>query len=440
MVSRRTLLGASLSLPFAGKARAQTARVVVIGAGLAGLAAAQALKAKGLSPLVVEARERIGGRVHTSTLWPDLPMDLGASWIHGVSGNPVTELARAAGARFVATDFDADQMIGPAGGVIEPDLSRAEAIVSSALKAAQRRDADVSVARAVLESADWRRATPQDQRLARHVINSTLEQEYGGAASALSAWYGDEGDEFDGDDAIFPGGYGQIAAFLAKGLDIRLGEPAAEVAPGRVTLSSGETVAAERIVVSVPLGVLKAGRLRFAQPLADGRAKAIQSLQMGLLNKTWLRFDKIAWPRDVDWFEWLGPRAGVWAEWVSLARVAKAPVMVGFNAADEAREMEKLDDRATVASAHEALRSMFGARFPAPVAAQVTRWGQDRWTHGAYSFNPVGMRPDQRDALFGTDWDGALGFCGEACSTRRFGTTHGAVLTGRKLIETMFGA
>jgi monoamine oxidase len=438
MVSRRTLMGASLSLPFIAEARAQPARVVVIGAGLAGLAAAQALKAKGFAPLVLEARERIGGRVHTSTLWPDLPMDLGASWIHGVSGNPMTELARAAGARFVATDFDADQTIGPDGTTIEPDLSRAEAIVSRALKAAQRRDADVSVARAVMEGADWKAATPADQRLVRHVINSTLEQEYGGAASALSAWYGDEGEEFDGDDAIFPGGYGQIAQYLAKGLDIRLGQPVEEVAPGRVTLASGEAMAAERIIISVPLGVLKAGDLRFARPLADRRAKAIESLQMGLLNKTWLRFEEVAWPGDVDWFEWLGPRAGVWAEWVSLARVLKAPVLVGFNAADEAREMETLDDRATIASAHEALRAMFGARFPAPVAAQATRWGQDRWTHGAYSFNPVGMRPDQRDALFGTDWDGALGFCGEACSSRHFGTTHGAVMTGRKLVAAMF--
>ncbi|QLP98814.1 MAG: FAD-dependent oxidoreductase [Rhodoblastus sp.] len=431
-------MGASLSLPFIAKARAQTARVVVIGAGLAGLAAAQALKAKGIAPMVLEARERIGGRVHTSTAWPDLPMDLGASWIHGVSGNPVTELARAAGARFVATDFDADQMLGPDGKTIEPDLSRAEAIVARALKAAQRRDADVSVARAVMESADWKATTPADQRLVRHVINATLEQEYGGAASALSAWYGDDSEEFDGDDAIFPAGYGQIAAHIAKGLDIRLGKPVAEVAPGRVTLAGGEVVAADRILVSVPLGVLKAGDLRFARPLADRRAKAIESLQMGLLNKTWLRFEKIAWPRDVDWFEWLGPRAGVWAEWVSLARVLKAPVLVGFNAADEAREIEELDDRATVASAHEALRAMFGARFPAPVAAQVTRWGQDRWTHGAYSFNPVGMRPDQRDALFGTDWDGALGFCGEACSSRHFRTAHGAVATGRKLVDAMF--
>lgn len=432
-VTRRTLVGASLAAPFTANARAQSARVVVIGAGASGLAAAQALKAKGANPIVLEARDRIGGRLHTSTLWRDLPMDLGASWIHGLSGNPVTDIARAAGARFVETSYDASRMFGPEGGAIDPDMRRAEAILRDALKAAERRETDVSVAQAVTESPGWASASAADQRLARHLMNATLEQEYGGAASALSAWHGDDSDAFDGADAIFPGGYGQIAAQLAKGLDVRLGQPVAEVGPGRVTLASGEALAAERIVVSAPLGVLKAGGVRFARPLENARAKAIESLRMGLLNKTWLRFDKIAWPNDVDWIEWLGPRPGVWAEWASLARVLKAPVLVGFNAAEEAREMERLDDRATVASAHDALRAMFGARFPAPAAAQVTRWGQDRWTLGAYSFNPVGARPAQREALFGLDWDGALGFCGEACASRHFGTVHGALMTGRRL-------
>lgn len=432
------LVGASLTAPFVATARAEAARVVVIGAGLAGLAAAQALKARGVTPIVLEARDRIGGRIHTSTLWPDLPMDLGASWIHGVSGNPITELARAARARVVATDYDAAQTIGPDGATIEPDMSRAQAILNRSLKAAQRRDADLSVLSAVTDSPAWKAATPAERRLTQHLINSTLEHEYGGAASALSAWHGEDSDEFAGGDAIFPAGYGQIADFLAKGLDLRLSQPVTEIAPGRVRLAGGDTVAAERIIVSAPLGVLKAGRIGFARPLSAQRARAIEALRMGLLNKAWLRFDKIAWPRDVDWIEWLGPRPGVWAEWVSLARVMDAPVLLGFNAADEAQDMETLDDRATVASAHEALRAMFGARFPAPVAAQVTRWGQDRWTLGAYSFNPVGMRPRQRDALFGSDWDGALGFCGEACSTTHFGTAHGAVMSARKLVETMF--
>src|SRR5512146_2971986 len=68
-------------------------RIVVIGAGLAGLAAARELQAQGHDVVVVEARDRVGGRVWTSTQWADAPLDFGASWIHGTQGNPITELA-----------------------------------------------------------------------------------------------------------------------------------------------------------------------------------------------------------------------------------------------------------------------------------------------------------------------------------------------------------
>ena len=68
-------------------------RIIVIGAGLAGLAAAKTLQAQGHEVLVLEARDRIGGRIWTSTKWPDMPLDLGATWIHGVKGNFLTSLA-----------------------------------------------------------------------------------------------------------------------------------------------------------------------------------------------------------------------------------------------------------------------------------------------------------------------------------------------------------
>ena len=80
---------------------------------------------------------------------------------------------------------------------------------------------------------------------------------------------------------------------------------------------------------------------------------------------------------------------------------------------------------------------MFGDSFPAPVAAQVTRWGQDRHALGSYSFNATGTTPATRRALAGADWDGQLWFAGEAASEKYFGTAHGAVLSGTAVARSV---
>lgn len=440
--SRRDILRAGLALPFVMSVPSQShaktdARVVVIGAGLSGLSAARDLKARGATVIVVEARDRIGGRIWTSRAWPDMAMDLGASWIHGRDGNPLTPLADAAKAKRRVTRYASSATYDENGRPLDLTAStdKAEALIEHARKAAEGRDEDISLKAAIEASPAFRNASAKEQRLLRQVVNGTVEQEYGSDWSEASSWAYDESREFEGDDELFPEGFDQIPRYLGQGLDIRLGNAVRAIerrAKGvRVSLVDGSAIDADHVIVTLPLGVLRAGTVSFGSPLAPQRQQAIETLRMGLLNKCYLRFERVAWPANVDWIEWLGPKDGIFAQWLSLAQSVNAPVLLGFHGGAQARDMERLDDAAMTAAAHDALRAIFGSAFPSPKAAQVTRWSGDPHALGAYSFNAVGVTPKMRRALAGADWEGRLVFAGEATSDVYFGTAHGAVLSGR---------
>lgn len=418
-----------------GHPGAAPVRVTVLGAGMAGLGAARHLRSNGVEVTVIEARDRIGGRTFTSPLWPDLPVDLGASWVHGETGNPLTAIADEIGAERTETSYLRSVSYDATGHSFDFNAiaARAEALVDAARGAVDHLDKDISLQAAIEAFPAWKKLAPQDRRALRLAINTRIEHEYSGDWSRLSAWYFDDGKEFPGNQVVFNRGYGPLVRHLAEGLDIRLGEVVIDIAPAgagvEVTTTRGRHTA-DHVIVTLPLGVLKADGIRFTQPLDRNRQRAIDGLEMGLLNKCWLRFDRVFWPADVDWIDYLGPQEGLWADWLSAVPSTGQPLLVGFNAAAAADRLEHLDDRATTASAMEALRAMFGSGVPDPTGSQITRWRQDPFARGSYSFNAVGTRARDRRALFGVDWDGRLQFAGEATSHDHPGTAHGALMTG----------
>ena len=420
------------------------AKILVIGAGLAGLAAARELMRHGHEVLVLEARDRIGGRIWTSTSWPDAPLDLGATWIHGVRGNPISGLAEDINAKRWVTNYERVASYNSSGKLLtDGEQAQLESIrerVFSLLRREQARDEDTSVWQALASLQRELSSSPAAMRFFNFCLSGDIEQEYSGSTKQLSAHWYDSAKEFGGDDALFAQGFKVITDFLAQGLRIELSQIVKEVhwgGPELKLITQKSQFVADKIVVTLPLGVLQSDTVRFLPALPPVRRQAIAKLGMGVLNKCYLRFERVFWPDNVDWLEYVSLQHGEWTQWVSFQRVAQLPILLGFNAADRGREIEAWSDDRVVESAMQTLKTIFGAKLPQPVGYQITRWGKDPFAAGAYSYNAYGSTPAMRDTL-AQPLGNRLFFAGEATSKDHFGTAHGAYMSGMKAAKDVF--
>ncbi|CAN6815275.1 unnamed protein product [Brassica oleracea] len=426
--------------------------VIVVGSGFAGISAARTLQDASFQVTVLESRDRIGGRVHTDYSF-GFPVDLGASWLHGVcKENPLAPvigrlglpLYRTSGDNSVLYDHDLESyaLFDMDGNQVPQELVREVGVTFNQIleevnKVRDEEDADMSISQA-FSIVFSRKPELKLEGLAHNVLQWYLCRMEGWSAAdadTISVQCWDQEELLPGGHGLMVRGYRPVINTLARGLDIRLNHRVTKIVRQyngvKVTTEDGKTFVADAAVIAVPLGVLKSGTITFEPKLPDWKQEAINQLGVGNMNKIILHFEKVFWPQ----VELLGMAAETsygCSYFLNLHKATGHPVLVYMSAGQLARDIEKMSDEAAASFAVMQLKRIFPDAMD-PVQYLVSRWGSDVNSLGSYSYDVVGKPHDLSERLR-VPVDN-LFFAGEATSSSFAGSVHGAYSSGLMAAE-----
>ncbi|XP_022759403.1 probable polyamine oxidase 4 isoform X1 [Durio zibethinus] len=421
--------------------------VIVIGGGISGLAAARMLSDASFKVILLESRNRLGGRIHTDYSF-GCPVDMGASWLHGVCNeNPLAPLIcslgltlyRTSGDNSVLYDhdlesytlFDMDgckvpqEMVVEVGDVFKRILKETE-------KVRDENTEDMSVLQAIAIVLD-RHPELRQEGLAYEVMQwyiCRMEAWFAADADMISLKLWDQEHVLSGGHGLMVQGYDPIIKALAKDIDVRLNHRVKKISTGcnkvAIDVENGMSFMADAVIVTVPLGILKANLIQFEPKLPEWKVAAISDIGVGSENKIALRFDTVFWP-NVELFGVVAPTSYSCGYFLNLHKATGHPVLVYMAAGRFAYDLEKFSDEYAANFVTLQLKKMF-PEATEPVQYLVSRWGTDPDSLGCYSYDVVGMAGDLYEKLRAPL--GNIFFGGEAVSVEHQGSVHGAYSAG----------
>lgn len=431
-ITRRNLAQFAAALTFARGASAAGGGdpdVVIVGAGVAGIAAAQTLISGGRRVRIVEAAPRIGGRCFTDTATFGVPFDRGAAWLKGGERNALAGFARLY--KFDIGDRDAHELTFAAGAhkplPTNTAYEHAVAALGDAIATVAEEPGDIAAAEAVPEFTDEMRAWSATASSAVGPLDMGVD------LRTLSAkdWFQRDEDEAS---RLIRQGLGTMVARMAFGLPIDVNAPVRRVAVGGggVTVETSRgTLRARAAIVTASVGALASGAIAF-DPAPDAfMTGAFNGLQMGLLTKVAMHFaadaPAIAFPQD----SMLIPQVNDGRGHVFHVRPFGAPIAICHFGGSLAWEMSPQSDRVVIDFARERLRALLGANGDKGLRnAAVTDWGRNPLTRGAFAAALPGQWKAR--AALETPIGGRVFLAGEAQGGKAVQTVHGAYGSGQR--------
>lgn len=435
----------SHAILFAGEPHLKNKPVLIVGAGISGLSAAKTLMNHHQSVLVLEARNRIGGRIDTA-YQDGVALDLGAAWIHGIKNNPIWDLVNREHIKTIPVAYDDNAlsyklkswMIVEDGQPLHrPLIKKLQQLVNSFEEFVDdqalfhQRD---SIQDAMKQFIALHPMNPRLQHLFQYIVHNVYVYEYGVDLAELS-WQCNlpyQYSRVDGVNVLFPNGFAQILKPISEGIPIQLNEVVKSIRyneSGVSVTTNHRVYDADHVIVTVPLGVLQSGAIQFSPKLPLKKQKAMQQLKMSVYNKIYLIYDKPFWNVDKEWLGHI-PRHSepIW-DILNLYPFIHKPVLVMFTGGSFGLKMEKYSDQETITRATNLLRKMYGNKVLKPKSFMITRWNKDPYSLGSYSY--LARNADlSAYRVLGEPLMKRVFFAGEATSTTDPATVHGAYLSG----------
>jgi monoamine oxidase len=398
--------------------------VLVVGAGAAGLACARELGRNGVDVLVIEARDRVGGRILTDHELDERPVELGAMLVHGeraITWDVLREAGIEATSGFGRAGAGGSSSLVWDGRPVPPEEPDAEGgiwrMASAEWEISSRSPPDRPLTQE-LDAMGWtglRRAAAQEW-FAQIWCADPDQLSAEGVARVESCWSSGQ------QNFSIPAGYDRVASHLASGVDVELATPVHRVrwAPGSVDVHSfgARRYAARAAVVAIPPSVL--GSVRFSPRLPQWKSEAADAIPVGALMRVVVVLKRPA--PEAARVTRLGKAGGFW----NVAQGSR--LLIGWIGGPAAAAFS----RERGPGMHDVLELRSG--MPWLERAMVERirvvdWTSDPWAQGGYSYPRVGAL--EAPALLGEPIASTLFFAGEAtCGDRHPATVHGAIESG----------